>query len=91
MSLLTIVYRHAGEAVRNFIKDVKESTMKLLDEEFKKVEPYGRGEYQRKRPLKGEAKAQEDKNMAAAGPGKKGGANGGGGIDDLLPRADITK
>jgi hypothetical protein len=45
MSLLTIVYRHAGEAVRNFIKDVKESTMKLLDEEFKKVEPYGRGEY----------------------------------------------
>lgn len=40
MSLLAEIYKHAGDAVRNFVKDVKESTMKLVDEEFKKVVPY---------------------------------------------------
>jgi hypothetical protein len=45
MALFAILYKHAGEAIKNFIKDVKESTMKLVDEEFKKVTPYAKGEY----------------------------------------------
>lgn len=89
MALLAEIYRHAGDGVRNFVKDVKESTMKLVDEEFKKVTPYARGEYVRKRGFKGEAAATEEKQ----GAGKKAGAagGGGGGLDDLLPRADISK
>lgn len=87
MALMAMLYKHAGEAIRNFIKDVKESTMKLVEEEFKKVTPYGKGEYQRKRNFKGEAAFEE---KGTAGVGKKGAA-GGGGLDDLLPRADISK
>jgi hypothetical protein len=88
MALFAMLYKHAGDAVKNFIKDVKESTMKLIDEEFKKVTPYAKGEYQRKRNFKGEAAFEEKANTA--GPGKKGAA-GGGGLDDLLPRTDISK
>jgi hypothetical protein len=45
MALFAMLYKHAGEAVKSFIKDVKESTMKLIEDEFKKVTPYGKGEY----------------------------------------------
>jgi hypothetical protein len=45
MALFSIVYRHVGEASRNFLKDIKESTMKLIDEELSKVKPYAKGEY----------------------------------------------
>lgn len=89
MALFAMLYKHAGEAIKNFIKDVKESTMKLVDEEFKKVTPYAKGEYQRKRNFKGEAAFEE--KASTAGPGKKGAAGGGGGLDDLLPRTDISK
>lgn len=89
MALFAMLYKHAGEAVKNFIKDVKESTMKLIEEEFNKVTPYAKGEFQRKRNFKGEAAFEEKAN--AGGPGKKGAAGGGGGLDDILPRADISK
>lgn len=87
MALMAMLYKHAGDAIKNFIKDVKESTMKLVEEEFAKVTPYAKGEYQRKRNFKGEAAFEE---KATVGTGKKG-ATGGGGLDDLLPRADISK
>jgi len=84
MALFAMLYKHAGDTVKNFIKDVKESTMKLIDEELNKVTPYLRGEYQRKRNFKGEAAFEEK----ASGPSKKGGA---GGLDDMFPRTDISK
>ena len=87
MALFAMLYKHAGEAVKSFIKDVKESTMKLIEDEFKKVTPYGKGEYQRKRNFKGEAAFDE---KAAGAAGKKGAAAGGG-LDDILPRTDISK
>lgn len=45
MALFAIMYKHAGEAIKNFLKDIKESTMKLIDEEFGKVTPYKKGEF----------------------------------------------
>lgn len=45
MALFAIMYRHAGEAIKNFLKDIKESTMKLIEEEFAKVTPYKKGEF----------------------------------------------
>lgn len=45
MGLFAVVYRHVGEASRNFLKDIKESTMKLIEEELAKVKPYAKGEY----------------------------------------------
>jgi len=84
MSLFAILYKHAGEAIKNFLKDVKESTMKVLETEFQKVTPYKKGEFQSKRQFRGEA-AQEFKEAG----GKKGAAAGGG--LDALPREDISK
>lgn len=85
MALFAVMYKHAGEAIKNFLKDIKESTMKLIDVELAKVTPFKKGEFVRQRNFKGEA-AFED---AAAGAGKKGAAAGG--LDDLFPRTDISK
>ena len=60
------------------MKDIKESTMKLIEEEFAKVTPLKKGEGKGKRQLKGEA-AEEVGNAPA-----------GGGLD-ALPREDISK
>ena len=59
MALFAVMYKHAGEAIKNFLKDIKESTMKLIDEEFAKVTPFKKGEYQRKRNFKGDAAFEE--------------------------------
>lgn len=86
MALFAIMYKHAGEAIRNFLKDIKESTLKLIEDEFGKVTPYKKGEFQQKRNFRGEAAA-----VVSEAP-KKGGA----GViqsmlDDALPRQDISK
>lgn len=90
MALFALMYKHAGETIKNFLKDIKESTMKLIEEEFTKVTPFKKGEYVQKRNFRGEAAAAAVKD---AGPKKGGG--GGGGIasllDDALPRIDISK
>lgn len=57
MALFATMYKHAGEAVRNFLKDIKESTLKLIEEEFTKVTPYKNGEFEQKRNFRGEAAA----------------------------------
>ena len=46
MALFAIMYQHAGETIKNFLKDIKESTMKLIEDEFAKTKPFGKGEYQ---------------------------------------------
>jgi hypothetical protein len=67
------------------LKEIKESTMKLLDEEFAKVTPFKKGEYQQKRRFRGEAAQAEE-----AAP-KKGGGGLASMLDDALPRQDISK
>lgn len=59
MALFAVMYKHAGEAIKSFLKDIKESTMKLIEEEFSKVTPFKKGEFQRKRNFKGEAAFEE--------------------------------
>ena len=44
MALFAMLYKHLGEPVRNFMKDIKESTMKVIEEEFKKITPLKKGE-----------------------------------------------
>lgn len=71
------------------MKDIKESTLKLIEEEFTKVTPYKKGEYEQKRNFRGEAAAA----FKEAAP-KKGGGGGGGLqslLDDAMPRQDISK
>ena len=45
MALFAMMYKHAGEMIKNFLKDIKESTMKLVEEEFAKVTPFKKGEF----------------------------------------------
>ena len=82
MALFAVMYKHAGATIENFLKDIKESTMKLVKDEFEKVTPLKKGEFVRKRNFKGEAAFEEQ--AATGGGGKK--AAGGGGLDDLFPR-----
>ena len=49
MALFAMIYKHVGEAVKNFMKDIKDSTMKLIEEEFSKVTPLKKGEAKSKR------------------------------------------
>lgn len=88
MALFAMMYKHAGETIKNFLKDIKESTMKLIEEEFAKVTPYKKGEFQKKRGFRGEAAAEE---QAQTSQGGKKAAAGGGGLDDMFPRQDISK
>lgn len=46
MALFAIMYKHAGETIKNFLKDIKESTLKLIEDEFAKVTPLKKGEHQ---------------------------------------------
>jgi hypothetical protein len=77
MALFTVMYKHMGEPIRNFLKDINVNTMKLIEEEFNKVTVLKKGEHKNKRQLAGDAALE-------AGAG-------GDGLDDLLPRADISK
>lgn len=93
MKLFSVLFQHAGEAIRNFLTEIKDSTLKLIEAEFAKITPYKRGEFEKKRSCRGEAAAEEEAMLgAAAKKGGKGGG-GGGGVDLLaaLPRQDISK
>ena len=54
MTLFGTVYKHLGEAVRSFLSDIKESTMKLIDAEFEKITPLKKGEFKSEREAKGD-------------------------------------
>ena len=41
--------------IKNFLKDIKESTMKVLEDEFAKVTPLKKGEFKAKKTVKGVA------------------------------------
>lgn len=70
MALFAIMFQHAGEGIKNFMKDIKESTLKLIEDEFSKVTPFKKGEYKQKRNFRGEAAVAQ----AIDGPKKGGGS-----------------
>ena len=80
MTLFAMLYKHLGETVRNFLSDIKDSTMKLIEAEFAKTTPLQKGEFVSKREVKGDA-AEE---LAAGG-------GAGASLEDSLPREDISK
>ena len=49
IKMFTKIYQHVGEAIRNFMGDIKESTLKLIDAELKSITPYKKGEHEKKR------------------------------------------
>lgn len=77
--LFAMLYKHMGEPIKNYLTDIKDSTLKLVEAEFAKVTPLKKGEFVSGRELKGEAVEE----VAAAG------GSGSGGLD--LPREDISK
>ena len=83
MKLFCEIYQHVGDVIRNFMADIKESTLKMIDAELNKITPYKKGEHQKKRQY---GAAEE----AAAGgkPGKKAAEEDPFGD---LPREDISK
>ena len=40
MKLFCEMYQHVGDAIRNFMGDIKESTLKMIDAELKKITQY---------------------------------------------------
>ena len=55
MKLFAEIYKHVGEAIRTFMGDIKESTLKVIDAELDKTSPYKKGEHEKKRSFRGEA------------------------------------
>ena len=55
MKLFAEIYKHVGEAIRTFMADIKESTLKVIDAELDKSTPYKKGEHEKKRSFRGEA------------------------------------
>ena len=49
MKLFCEIYQHVGDVIRNFISDIKESTLKMIDAELNKITVYKKGEHQKKR------------------------------------------
>lgn len=89
MELFVEIYKHVGEVIRNFMQEIKESTLKLIDAELDKATPYKKGEHEKKRSFRGEAAEEAE---APAG-GKKGKGGPSPAVDLLadLPREDISK
>jgi hypothetical protein len=82
MKLFCEIYQHVGDVIRNFISDIKESTLKMIDAELNKITVYKKGEHVKKR--------QFGADEAAAGPGGKKKAAEDDPFGDL-PREDISK
>lgn len=62
------------------MNDIKESTLKVINDELAKVTPYKKGEFTAAKALQGEAAEEME----------SGGGGGGGGLDSL-PREDVSK
>lgn len=45
MKMYCEVYKHVGDAMRSFLTDIKESTLKMIDAELSKVQQYKKGEF----------------------------------------------
>ena len=49
MEMLKKLYENVGEPLRNFLTDIKESTLKIIEDEFNKTKPLGKDEIAPKR------------------------------------------
>jgi hypothetical protein len=87
-----MLYQHAGEMIRNFIKDIKDLTLKAINDELAKIEPLPKSEIKSKRQLRGCA-LEENKPAAGGKAGAGGGANAAAkALDEALgPRENISK
>ena len=79
ISLLCILYKYLGKDVKTLTRDIKESTLKLIDAELDKVTVIDPKE----------SAAKKKKAASIAGSEGKGSSGGGGG--DLIPPQDISK
>ena len=79
ISLLCILYKYLGKDVKTLTRDIKESTLKLIDAELDKVTVIDPKE----------SVAKKKKAASIAGSDGKGSSGGGGG--DLIPPQDISK
>ena len=84
MKLFCEIYKHVGDVIQQFMDDIKESTLKMINTEFAKTTKYEKGQFEKKRKYLGEVEAAPKK-------GKKGGNDGGLNMDDIIPRTDISK
>jgi hypothetical protein len=57
-----MLYKHMGETIRNYLGEIKESTTKVLEEEFKKITPLKKGEFTSNKTIKG-LDAEEQKAL----------------------------
>ena len=80
ISLLCILYKYLGKDVKTLTRDIKESTLKLIDAELDKVQVID--------PKESAGKKKKVASTAGA-EGKSVGAGGGGG--DLIPPQDVSK
>ena len=39
------IYRQVGDVIKNFLNDIKESTLKMIYDEFEKLTVYKKGEF----------------------------------------------
>ena len=78
ISLLCILYKYLGKDVKTLTRDIKESTLKLIDAELDKVTVIDPKE----------SAAKKKKVASTAGEGKSAAGGGGG---DLIPPQDISK
>lgn len=79
ISMLSTMYKHLGEAIRTFLKDIKDSTLALINAEFDKITPLAKGQFQSKREIRNEEVKQEVEESAGADP------------LDSIPRQDVSK
>ena len=77
ISLLCILYKYLGKDVKTLTRDIKESTLKLIDAELDKV-----------KVIDPKESAGKKKKVASTGGGEGKSAGGGG---DLIPPQDISK
>jgi hypothetical protein len=62
LKLFGMLYKHMGETIRNYLGEIKESTTKVLEEEFKKITPLKKGEFTSNKTIKG-LDAEEQKAL----------------------------
>ena len=77
--MIGMIYKHLGESIRVFLKDIKDSTKAVVDAELDKITPLKKGEFQSKREIRDEDVKMEVEEEAGDDP------------LDSLPRADVSK
>ncbi len=77
IAMVTSIYSFVGDPIRDFLKDVKDSTMKVIDAAFAKCSKVDASQFKSSRQVKTED-GEEAKEPA-------------GGMLDSIPRADVSK